>query len=217
MEATAWVWAPLWKAGSVTSAAGGGDGGGGEDGRTKYLFPCPGPFLSPVPGRRSLPCAPPHSSRPVSDLPRCEASAPLSTALSPSLHGNAAPYPHPGTSSVGVWSWTGRLGEQMEGGEATGSGRLAGKSPLYVSRREGAGRAREDPGAPGTGRGWSTGCLAEEGSLHERVMPRAEPSADRWDWPICTQGQRSRGRGPNNLRGRDWSRPRSHRCGVDVG
>lgn len=36
---------------------------------------------------------------------------------------------------------------------------------LYVSRREGAGRARENPGAPGTGRGWSTDCLAEEGSL----------------------------------------------------
>lgn len=36
---------------------------------------------------------------------------------------------------------------------------------LYASRREGAARAREDPGAPGTGKGWSRGCSAEEGSL----------------------------------------------------
>lgn len=42
---------------------------------------------------------------------------------------------------------------------------LVTATDLYASRREGAGRAREDPGAPGTGRGWSTGCLAEEGSL----------------------------------------------------
>lgn len=34
-----------------------------------------------------------------------------------------------------------------------------------MSRREGAGRAWEDPGVPGTGRGWSTGCLVEKGSL----------------------------------------------------
>ena len=36
---------------------------------------------------------------------------------------------------------------------------------LYVSRREGAGRARVGPGAPETGRGLSTDCSAEEGSL----------------------------------------------------
>lgn len=36
---------------------------------------------------------------------------------------------------------------------------------LYVSRREDAGRAREGPGAPETGRGLSTGCSGEEGSL----------------------------------------------------
>lgn len=118
---------------------------------------------------------------------------------------------------MGVWSWTGRSEEQMVGGEATGSRRLAGKSPLYVSRREGAGRAREDPGVPGTGRGWSTGCWAEEGSRHERAMPRAEPSADRLDWPTCTQGQRSRGRDRDNLTGRDWSPLGRHHCGGDVG
>lgn len=215
---TAWIWAPLWKVGSVTSA------GGGEDGRTKSLSLCPGPFLSLVPGRRSSPCGPPRSSRPVSGPPRCAASAPLSTALSlcsslsPSPPGNAGLYPHPGTSSEGVWSWTGWSVEQTAGGEATGSRRLAGKSPLYASHREGVGRAREDPGGPGTGRGWSTGCLAEEGSLHERVMPRPEPSADRWDWPIGTlRGQRSRTRGLDNLTGMDWSLPGRHRCGVDVG
>lgn len=217
MEATAWIWAALWRAGSVTSAR------GGEDGRTNYLCLalCPGPFLSLVPGRRSSPCGPPRSSRPVSGPPRCAASVPLSTAPSlspsPSLPGKAGPYPRPVTSSEGVWSWTGRSAEQMEGGEATGSRRLAGKSPLYVSRREGAGRAREDPGARGTGSGWSTGCWASEGSLHEHVMPRAEPSADCWDWPICMQGQRSRGRGQDNLTGRDWSLPGRLRCGVDVG
>ena len=42
---------------------------------------------------------------------------------------------------------------------------LVTATDLYVSRREGAGRARGGPGAPGTGRGWSTGCWAEEGSL----------------------------------------------------
>lgn len=47
--------------------------------------------------------------------------------------------------------------------------------------------------------------------LRERVMPRAEPSADCWDWLICTQGQRSRGRGPDNLTGRDWSLLGRHR------
>ncbi len=49
--------------------------------------------------------------------------------------------------------------------------------------------------------------------LRERVMPRAEPSADCWDWPICTQGQRSRGRDPDNLTGRDWSLLGRHRLG----
>lgn len=48
--------------------------------------------------------------------------------------------------------------------------------------------------------------------LHERVMPRPEPSADRWDWPIGTlRGQRSRTRGLDNLTGMDWSRPGRHR------
>lgn len=214
-----WIWNPLLKVGSVTSA------GGAEDGRTKCLSLCLGPFLSLVPGRRSSPCGPPHSSRLASGRPRYAASAPLLTALSlcpslcPSLspHGMAGLYPRPGTSSVGVWSWTGRSEEQMAGGEATGSRRLAGKSPLYVSRREGAERAKEDPGVPGTGRGWSTGCSAEEGSLRERVMPRAEPSADCWDLLICTRGQRSRGRDRDNLTGRDWSLLGRHRCGGDVG
>lgn len=36
---------------------------------------------------------------------------------------------------------------------------------LCASRTEGAGRAWEDPGGPVTGRDWSTGCSAEEGSL----------------------------------------------------
>lgn len=36
---------------------------------------------------------------------------------------------------------------------------------LCASHREGVGRAPEGPGAPGRGRGWSTGCLAEEGIL----------------------------------------------------
>lgn len=48
--------------------------------------------------------------------------------------------------------------------------------------------------------------------LHERVMPRPEPSADRWDWPIGTlRGQRSRTRGLDNLTGMDWSLPGRHR------
>lgn len=34
-----------------------------------------------------------------------------------------------------------------------------------MSRTEGAARAWEDPGGPVTGRDWSTGCSAEEGSL----------------------------------------------------
>lgn len=38
---------------------------------------------------------------------------------------------------------------------------------LYASRREGAGRARAAQGGPGTGRGWSRGCSAAEGSLRE--------------------------------------------------
>lgn len=42
---------------------------------------------------------------------------------------------------------------------------LAAVTDLCASRREGAGRAWEDPGVPGTGRGWSTGCLVEKGSL----------------------------------------------------
>lgn len=49
--------------------------------------------------------------------------------------------------------------------------------------------------------------------LHERVMPRAEPSADCWDWPICTLGQRSGGRGLGNLTGRDWSLMGRHHLG----
>lgn len=210
---TAWIWAAPWKAASEASAR------GGEDGRANCLClsPCPGPFLSLVPFHCSSPCGPPRSSRPASGPPRCVASAPLSTALSPSPPGKGGPYPHPGTSSGGAWSWTAWSEQQLEGVEANGSKRLAGKSPLYASRREGAGRAREDPGAPGTGRGWSTGCLAEEGSLHERVMPRAGPSAGHWDWPICTRGQRSRGSGWDNLTGRDWSLPGRHHCGVDVG
>lgn len=197
--------------------------GWSEDGRANCLCLSPRPGLSLVPGRRSLLCGPPRSSRPASGPPHCVASAPLSNALSPcpslfpSPLGKAGLYPRPGTSSEGVWSWTGQSEEQMEGGEATGSGRLAGKSSLYVSRREGAETAREDPGAPGTDRGWNTGCLAEEGSLHEPVMPRAEPSADCWDWPICMLGQRSGGRGRENLTGKDWSLPGRHRCGVDVG
>lgn len=38
-------------------------------------------------------------------------------------------------------------------------------SDLCVSRREGAGGALEFPGGSATGKGWNTGCLAEEGSL----------------------------------------------------
>ena len=49
--------------------------------------------------------------------------------------------------------------------------------------------------------------------LHEHVMPTAEPSGDHWDWPICTPGQRSRGRGRDNLIGRDWSLPGRHHLG----
>lgn len=49
--------------------------------------------------------------------------------------------------------------------------------------------------------------------LHERVKPRAAPSAGRWDWPICTQSQRSGGRGLDNLIGRDWSLSRRHHLG----
>lgn len=219
---TVWIWVLLWRVGSATSAAGGG-GGDGEDERTKYLSPCPGLFPSPAPGRRSSPGGPPRSSRPASGRPRCAASAPPSNALAlgpslcPSPPGNAGPCPRPGTFSVGAWSWTACSRVQTEGGGATGSRRLAGKSPLYASRREGAARAREDPGAPGTGKGWSRGCSAEEGSLREHVMPRAEPSAGCWDWLICTRGRRSRGRGPDNLTGRDWSLLGRHRCGVDVG
>ena len=47
--------------------------------------------------------------------------------------------------------------------------------------------------------------------LRERVMPRAEPSAARWGWQICTWGQRSGGRVLDNLTGRDWSLPGRHR------
>lgn len=37
---------------------------------------------------------------------------------------------------------------------------------LYENHREGAERAREAPGVPGApGKGWSTGCLGEGGSL----------------------------------------------------
>lgn len=36
---------------------------------------------------------------------------------------------------------------------------------LCASHREGVGRAPEGPSALGRGRGWSTGCLAEEGIL----------------------------------------------------
>lgn len=214
MEGTAWIWAPMWKAGSVTYA--------GEDGRTNHLCPCPcpGPFLSLAPAL-CPPCGHPRSSRPASDPPRCAVAAPLWTALapcpSPSPRDKTCPCPRPGTSSEGAWSWTGRSGEQMEDGEATGSGRTAGNIPLYESHREGAGRAREAPGGPGTDRGWSTGCSEEEGSLRERARPRAEPSAGRWDWPICTQVQRSGRRGRDNLTGRDWSLLGRHRCGVDVG
>lgn len=106
--------------------------GGGENGKTSCLClsPRPGPFPSPAPCRRSSPCGPPRSSRLASGRPRCAAAAPLSTAPSPSPHGKTAPYPHPWMSSAGVWSWTGRVEEQMEGGEATGSRRLAGKNPL---------------------------------------------------------------------------------------
>lgn len=41
--------------------------------------------------------------------------------------------------------------------------------------------------------------------LRERATPRAEPSADRWDWPTYTRGQRSMRRGLGNLTGRDRS------------
>lgn len=136
MEATVWIWNLLLKVGSVTSA------GGAEDGRTRCLCLCLGPFLSLVPGRCSSPCGPPHPSRPASGRPRCAASAPLSTApslcpsLSPSPHGMAGLYPRPWRSSVGVWSWTGRLEEQRVGGEATGSRKLAGKSPLKETKHK---------------------------------------------------------------------------------
>lgn len=43
------------------------------------------------------------------------------------------------------------------------------------------------------------------------VKPKAEPSADCWSWPTCRKGRRSRGRGPDNLTGRDWSLLGRHR------
>lgn len=214
---TAWIWAPLWKAGSVTFA--------GVDGRTNHLclFLCPGPFpsLVPVP---CPPCGPPHLSRPVSGPPRSAAAAPLlnapspSLCLYPSLPDKTFPSPLPGMSSVGVWSWTGYWRQQTGGGEVTASGRMAGNIPLYENHREGAGRAREAQGAPGApGKGWSTSCLEEGGSHHEHAMPTAEPSADCWDLRICMQGQRSERSGLDSLTGRGWSLPGRHRCGVDVG
>lgn len=129
VEATAWVWALL-KVGSVTFA------GGGEDGWTKYLSRCPCPSLSLV--HRSSPCGPPRSCRPVSGPPRCAVSAPLSIALalalcpslSPSPPGNAGLSPRLGTSSEGVWSWTGQSAVQMGDGGVIGSRRLAGKIHL---------------------------------------------------------------------------------------
>lgn len=137
VEVNVWIWAPLWKAGSVTSA-----GGGGEDKRTKYPSPCPAPFPSLVLGRCSSPGAPPHSSRPASGPPRCAASALPSTALAlcpspfpfPSPTGNADLCPRRGTSFAGAWSWTGQLVAQTVGGGATGSGRLAGKIPLKYTK-----------------------------------------------------------------------------------
>lgn len=126
---TAWIWAPLWKAGSVTFA--------GVDGRTNHLclFLRPGPFpsLVPVP---CLPCGPPHLSRPVSSPPRSAAAAPLLNVpapfpcLYPSLPDKTFPSPLPGMSSVGVWSWTGYWRQQTGGGEVTASGRMAGNIPL---------------------------------------------------------------------------------------
>lgn len=129
VEATAWVWALL-KVGSVTFA------GGGEDGWTKYLSRCPCPSLSLV--HRSSPCGPPRSCRPVSGPPRYAVSAPLSIALalalcpslSPSPPGNAGLSPRLGTSSEGVWSWTGQSAVQMGDGGVIGSRRLAGKIHL---------------------------------------------------------------------------------------
>lgn len=211
-----WICAPLWKAGSVTSA--------GEDGRTNHLCLClcPGPFLSLVPDLWPA-YGPRRPSRPASNPRRCADAAPLSNALSPRPCLSPAPLdktcpsPRPWTSSEGAWSWTGRSGKPMEDGESTGSRRMAGNIPLYDSRREGAGGAREAPGAPRKGKGWSTDCWGEEENLRERATPRAEPSAGRWDWPICTPGRRSGGRRRDNLTGRDWSLLGRHRCGVDVG
>lgn len=52
--------------------------------------------------------------------------------------------------------------------------------------------------------------------LREHVMPRDEPSVDCWDWSICTQSQRSRGKGLGSLTGRDWSLLGRHRLGKRI-
>lgn len=125
---TAGMWAQLRRAESLISA------GRDENGKTSHLCLSlrPDPFLSLVPGLHSSLCGPPHSSRPASGPPHCAAAAPLSTAHAP--HGKTGPYPHPGMTSAGVWSWTRQLEEPTEGGEATGSRRLAGKNPLKTQK-----------------------------------------------------------------------------------
>lgn len=47
-------------------------------------------------------------------------------------------------------------------------------------------------------------------------MPRDEPSVDCWDWPICMQGQRSRGKGLGSRTGRDRSLLGRHRLGKRI-
>lgn len=58
-----------------------------------------------------------------------------------------------------------------------------------------------------SGRERGSVCLLRRVMIYprERATPRAEPSAGCWDWPICTLGQRSGGRGLDNRTGRDWS------------
>lgn len=200
MEGTAWTGSPLWT--PVTCV------GLGESGPTSRLSPCPAPC------RCFSPCAPPRLGRPVLDPRRCVAAAPPLNAPCPALCPLCkACLCCPGTSSAAVSSWMRRRVVDVG---AERPEKLEGKIPLYGSRRARAGRAMVDPDAPGTGTGWSRGCSVEEGSLHEREMPRAEPSADCWDWPFCTRGQRSSGRGLGNLTRRDWSLPGRHRCDVDV-
>lgn len=183
----------------------------GESGASKHLY-LP-PFLCP--GHCCGPCAP----RP----PCCPGLGPLHCVaedhlwIAPSLCPLCkACLCCPGTSSGAVWSWRGLWAMDVVVDEDC-SGRQAGKNPLYGSRRAGAGRAMVDLGAPGRGTGWGTGCSAKEGSLHERGTPRAGPSADCWDWPLCTPGQRSSGRGLGNLTRRDWSSLGRHHCDVNVG